>query len=110
MTRRFWAAEQLRERELIISVLAEASGPVDAVSLRYGLDMLGSPVDADHFRNHLAYLAERGYIRIDQRRMGSLRVALVEITAAGRDLHSGLASDAGVGGDGADVMLPSERG
>ena len=110
MSPRFWAAAMLRERELMIQVLADANGPVDAVSLRYGLDMLGSPVDAEHFKSHLGYLGERGYIRIDQRHMGTIRVALVELTALGRDLYSGIKSDPGVGQGGADVSLPAERG
>lgn len=110
MSPRFWAAAQLRERELIIAVLADANGPVDAVSLRYGLDMLGSPVEPDHFKGHLTYLVDRGYVRIDHRHMGGIRVALVELTSMGRDVYSGIKQDPGVGQGGADVTLPAERG
>jgi hypothetical protein len=100
----------LRERELMIQVLADANGPVDAVSLRYGLDMLGSPVEAQHYAAHLDYLQERNYIRLEHRRMGGIKVVLVELTAMGRDVYAGIKIDPGIGQGGADVVLPHEHG
>ena len=63
------------------------------------LDLFGYPVPIDELKFHLAYLAEKGMVTIEE--PGSLqprrKVALVKITARGIDYHDGrLPADEGV--------------
>jgi hypothetical protein len=63
------------------------------------LDMFGYPVPMDDLRFHLAYLAEKGFVAIDN--ASSLqprrKVELVKITARGIDYQDGrLPADEGV--------------
>ena len=63
------------------------------------LDLFGYPVPMDDLRFHLAYLAEKGFVAIDN--AASLqprrKVELVKITAKGIDYHDGrLPADEGI--------------
>jgi hypothetical protein len=63
------------------------------------LDLFGYPVPIDELKFHLAYLAEKGMVTVEE--PGSLqprrKVALVKITARGIDYHDGrLPADEGV--------------
>jgi hypothetical protein len=63
------------------------------------LDLFGYPVPMDELKFHLAYLAEKELVSVDD--AGSVqprrKVALVKITAKGIDYHDGrLPSDEGV--------------
>jgi hypothetical protein len=63
------------------------------------LDLFGYPVPIEELKFHLAYLAEKGMVTIEE--PGSLqprrKVALVKITARGIDYHDGrLPADEGV--------------
>ncbi len=97
MGKGMWVARQMRERELILEALRTETDPVDSLALRYALNELGSPMLADHFARNLDYLEEKGYIRLQKRSLGRVETKLVEITAKGRDLLSGLISEPGVG-------------
>ena len=101
MMKDFWAAQQKRERELILEVLRTETGPVDSMALWYALDALGIPMDKGHFVRHLDYLEDKGYLRATPRQIGEVKVQLVEITSSGRDLLSGFITDEGVGQSGA---------
>jgi len=68
---------------------------VDAVSLRKLLADLSYPMDADTLAAYLAYLEERGYVRIDERK--KYDIVLVSITANGLDVLDGRIDDHGVG-------------
>jgi hypothetical protein len=103
--RKFQVAMQLREREVILRVLVEeVSGWIDATALRYAVNQLGVPIPERPFKLHMEYLTDRGYIRTEERRFGSLCNTLVHVTAKGQDLHGGLIEDPGVGaGDGGRI-------
>ncbi len=63
------------------------------------LDLFGYPVPIEELKFHLAYLAEKGMVTVEE--PGSLqprrKVALVKITARGIDYHDGrLPADEGV--------------
>ena len=63
------------------------------------LDLFGYPVPSEELNFHLAYLAEKGLVSVDE--AGSVqprrKVALVKITAKGIDYHDGrLPADEGV--------------
>ena len=63
------------------------------------LDLFGYPVPTDELKFHLAYLAEKALVSVDD--AGSVqprrKVALVKITAKGIDYHDGrLPADEGV--------------
>lgn len=97
MVEQYLRGRQVAERGWIIVILADlVVGAADATTVRNALRQLGLPVDPMHFTNHLSYLQERGYLRIDHRQIGPVRNAMLEITAAGRDLRSGIREDAGV--------------
>lgn len=96
--RKFQVAMQLREREVILRVLVEeVSGWIDVTALRYAVNQLGLPIPERPFDLHVEYLVDRGYIRKEDRRFGSLSNTLVRVTAKGQDLHGGLIEDPGVG-------------
>ena len=76
--------------------------PVTLPLLQGELDLFGYPVPTDELRFHLAYLAEKELVAVDEpgppaggqpRR----KVTLVKITAKGIDYHDGrLPGDAGI--------------
>jgi hypothetical protein len=73
--------------------------PVTLPLLQSELDLFGYPVPMDELKFHLAYLAEKGMVTVEE--PGSLqprrKVALVKITAKGIDYHDGrLPADEGV--------------
>lgn len=88
---------QASERGWIILVLADlVPGAADATMVRHALSQLHVPIDQQHYRNHLAYLEERGYLRLERVALGSLTNTVLQITATGRDLRSGVIQDAGI--------------
>jgi len=73
--------------------------PVTLPLLQGELDLFGYPVPMDELKFHLAYLAEKGMVTVED--AGSVqprrKVALVRITAKGIDYHDGrLPADEGV--------------
>lgn len=75
-------------------VLADlVTGEADATMVRQALSQLRVPIDPQHYRAHLEYLEERGYIRIERVALGPLTNTVLRITAAGRDLRSGVTVD-----------------
>lgn len=88
---------QVTERGWIIRILADlVVGDCDATMLRNAMAQLKVPVDRIHFRNHLDYLAEKGYIRLERVRLGDVTNTVAAITAHGRDLRAGVVTDHGV--------------
>ncbi|MBV5274439.1 MAG: hypothetical protein JZU52_12620 [Lamprocystis purpurea] len=91
---------QIAERGWIIVILADlVVGAADAGTVRNAMRQLGVAIDGVHFRNHLSYLEERGYLRIQHHAIGQISNALLSITANGRDLRAGIVKDAGVDPD-----------
>lgn len=100
MVEQYLMGRQIAERGWIVVILADlVVGPSDAGTVRNAMRQLGIPIDGVHFRNHLAYLEERGYVRIEHRAIGQVSNALLSITANGRDLRAGIIEDAGVDPD-----------
>lgn len=56
---------------------------------------LGYPMDEDSLASYLAYLKERGYVRVEKR--PAFDITLVSITADGMDVLDGRIEDRGVG-------------
>jgi len=69
---------------------------VDTVALRQAMATLGTPVDRQHYGQHLEYLEQKNYIRLETKTLGRLSVQLAELTAKGRDLLFGLMVDSGI--------------
>lgn len=99
MVKGLWVAKALRERGLLLQILRESCCPVDTIAVRGAMASLGTAVDRDHFGRHLDYLEEKGYLRLETKRMGRLTVQLAEITALGRDLLMGVIDDPAVNTD-----------
>lgn len=100
MVEQYLMGRQLAERGWIVVILCDlVVGAADAGTVRNAMRQLGIPIDGVHFRNHLSYLEERGYVRIDHHAIGQVSNALLSITADGRDLRSGIKQDAGVDPD-----------
>lgn len=90
------SATHNRIRMLILRTLApEHPNPVDAAIVRRCLADLGYPVPAQTLRSYLEYLAERGYVRMDEREQ--FDILMVSISADGLDLLDGRITDRGVG-------------
>jgi hypothetical protein len=97
MVEQFLRGRQVAERGWIVVILADlVVGAADASTVRNAMRQLGVAIDPVHFTNHLSYLQERGYLRIDHRQIGMVRNAMLEITATGRDLRAGICEDPGV--------------
>jgi hypothetical protein len=63
------------------------------------LDIFGHPVTLDELQFHIAYLAEKGMVSVENVKgsRSSRRVSLVKITARGIDYHDGrLPADDGI--------------
>jgi hypothetical protein len=97
MVEPYLRGRQVAERGWIIVILADlVVGASDAATVRNAMRQLGVPIDPVHFFNHVSYLVERGYVRRDQRQIGHVHNVMLEITASGRDLRSGIVDDPGV--------------
>ena len=83
-------------RLLILKILApEYPGCVDAFILRRCLANFGYPVNSQDLTSYLAYLRERGYVKLDEKK--KFDITLVSITADGIDIVDGSTTDPGVG-------------
>lgn len=90
------AEKHNRVRRLILQALVpEHPNPVDAVILRRCLANLGYAMDARDLDSYLAYLRERGYVRLGERK--GFDITLVTITADGLDVVDDRLHDRGVG-------------
>lgn len=83
-------------REYILKILApEHPRPVDAVIVRRCLANFNYPMDADTLGSYLAYLEERGYVRVEK--IKNYDIVMVSITADGLDILDRRIKDRGVG-------------
>jgi hypothetical protein len=90
------AAERRRRvRLFMMKVLAtEHPMPVDEVILRRCLANFGYPLDLREFASNAAYLAERGYVKREERKR--FGIAMIVITANGLEVLDGRIQDPGV--------------
>jgi len=91
-------ATTLRHKEVIrgkiLSYLALIYPQPATLPLLQGeLDLFGYPVPMDELNFHIAYLAEKGLVSVEARRLTgpsvSRRISLVKITAKGIDYYDG---------------------
>jgi len=85
-----------RVRQLILRIACPSyPNALDAQLVRVTLATLGYPMDEKDLRFYLAYLQERGYITVDEKR--EYGILLVTITAAGIDVLDGRTKDCAIG-------------
>ncbi len=85
-----------RIRKLLLQFLAKSyPNPIDAILVRRGLSDLGYPIDEEQLVSYLAYLSERGYVVVKEKKDFGIR--LIRITATGLNLVDGDIEDPGVG-------------
>ena len=85
-----------RIRKLILEHLAPAHpNPIDAVMLRASLANLGYPIDAETFSSYVAYMEERGYVKVEEKK--GFDITLVSIRASGLDVLDGRIEDNAIG-------------
>lgn len=85
-----------RVRQLILRIAAPTyPHPIDSELIRATLATLGYPMDARDLCYYLAYLTERGYLRMEEKKDYSIR--LVWITVAGIDVMDGRTKDCSIG-------------
>ena len=76
-----------RVRGAILKLLAhEHPKPVDCKVLHFLLDDLGYTIDEEECSSHISYLEEKGYIKIEKRKGGGVRIKMITISAPGLDL------------------------
>lgn len=85
-----------RIRLLILKTLApEHPKTIDSVILRRCLSNFGYPMDSEKLCSYLAYLQERGYVRVEEKK--AFDIIMVSITATGLDVLDGRIDDRGIG-------------
>lgn len=83
-------------RKLILDVLApEYPKTVDVVILRRCLSNFGYPMPLESMDAYLAYLAECGFVRVEEKKGWDIK--MVSITASGLDVLDGRISHIGIG-------------
>lgn len=86
-----------RIRGAILKFLAcQHPGPLDFKELHFLLDDIGYPVREEELRSHLCYLKEKGYLKIETRKSGSIEIEMVRITADGLNVLDCFVKDIGV--------------
>lgn len=86
-----------RVRGAVLRVLAkEHPRPVDLKVLRVLMNELGYGLDDRECLGHIEYLAEKEFVRREEKKAGGLRIMLVSISANGLDLIDGLKEDIGI--------------
>ena len=83
-------------RKLILECLKpDHPNAIDSVMLRVELAHMGYAMDDASLKSYLAYLEERGYVRVEEKK--GFDITLVAIRAAGLDVLDGRIEDLGVG-------------
>lgn len=91
------AVKQKRIRFLILKITApEHPMPLDAVIIRRCLMNHGYPIPMKDLESHLAYLAEKQMVKLEERR--DYGITLASITAKGLDVVEGRTTDPGIDG------------
>lgn len=69
---------------------AAGAAQVNDRTLMAGLAGAGYACSEPTLYNDLAYLAEKGYVRTEQRSVAAVKVVVAEVTARGIDLYDGV--------------------
>lgn len=86
-----------RIRGAILKLLAyEHPRPVDSKVLHVLLDDLDYRITDEECQSHLVYLAEKGFITLQKRKCGGVRIEMITISPKGLDVLDGFAGDVGV--------------
>lgn len=86
-----------RVRGSILKLLAhEHPGPIDFVVLHRLLDDLRYSMTEEELMSHLAYLDEKGCVKIVRRKTTGLEIIMATITAQGLDILDGFQDTCGV--------------
>ena len=89
------AEKHNRIRVLILQILSrQYPKPIDAVLLRRVLDDFGYPISEDLLRSYLAYLNERGCVRLDEKK--AFDIVMASATAKALDVLDGRIIEQGI--------------
>ncbi len=89
------AEKHNRIRVLILKILSpQYPHPVDAVLLRRCLADFGYPISEKSLVSYLAYLSERGAVKLDQKK--DFEIVMASATAKGLDILDGRISEQGI--------------
>lgn len=85
-----------RIRKLILEILSpDYPNSLDLLIIRQTLSNMGYPMLENDLAAYLAYLKERGYVSVEDRK--GYNITLAAITADGLDVLDGRSTDRGVG-------------
>jgi DNA-binding HxlR family transcriptional regulator len=88
-----------RMRVAILELLkTEFPGPLDCKVLQFSLDNLGYPIPEGALSAQLTYLAQKGYVRVEQKRKIGFEISFAALTAEGWDLLDGHIHEKGIDG------------
>jgi hypothetical protein len=86
-----------RIRGAILKLLAyEHPKWIDQKVLYFLLDDLSMTISEEEFESHLAYLEERGLVKIEKRKAGKVGVSMILISSEGLDVLDGFKPDVGI--------------
>ena len=86
-----------RIRGAILKLLAhEHPGTLDVKVLHFLLDDLRYTITEEELESHLAYLEEKGCVKLEKRKTTGVKIQMAVITSAGLDVLDGFQSDCGV--------------
>lgn len=86
-----------RVRVALLELLAtEYPGTLDLKVLQFSLDNLGYPMPQESLTAHLAYLEEKGYVRLEKKKGYGFEIAFAALTANGWDLLDGHRNEKGI--------------
>jgi len=89
------AVKHNRIRVLILQILSrQHPQPIDAVLLRRVLDDFGYPISEGSLQSYLAYLSERGCVRLDEKK--KFDIVMVSATAKALDVLDGRIPEPGI--------------
>lgn len=92
--------EGMKNRRIRVAILkalkVEHPGSIDTKVLYFYLDSYGYPLLEDELTAHLAYLQEKGYIKVERKRGKGYDISHVTLAAKGWDLYDGIEQDKGI--------------
>jgi repressor of nif and glnA expression len=86
-----------RIRGAILKLLAcEHPGPIDFMVMHRLLDDLRYTITEEEMRSHLTYLEEKGCVKFERRKTGSVEIEMLTVTAEGLDVLDGFEPASGI--------------
>jgi len=74
----------------------EHPGPIDSKTLHFLLEDLRYVITEEECESHVVYLEEKGFVKRDHRKTGSIELNMFTITPTGLDVLDGFIADVGV--------------